>query len=74
MKLSADQIALPGENDPPLLAFLLLERQAAITLLQLVHGDLSKISKAIRGTLLLTRDVRENASSLLKQEVRSVRL
>ena len=69
VKLSSDQIPNPGENDPPLLAFLLLERQVAIKLLQLVHSDLSRISKVIRGTLLLTTDVKDNATALLKHEV-----
>ena len=69
VKLSSDQIPAPGEQDPPLLAFLLLERQMAIKLLQQVHGDLSKISKVIRGTLLLTTDVKQNATALLKHEV-----
>ena len=67
--ISSDQIPGPREQDPPLLAFLLLERSSAISLVQKVHGDLSKISKVIRGTAILTTDVRENAASLLKHEV-----
>ena len=69
VKLPADQIPVPHEKDPPLMAFLLLERHAAVKLVQKVHNDLSKISKVIRGTSLITTDVQENATKLLRQEV-----
>eukprot|EP00116_Pleurobrachia_bachei_P001833 sb/3462095/ len=71
VKMGVEQISAPKENDPPLLTFLLLERKAAIVLLQKVHGDLSKISKVLRGSLLLGSDIRDNATALLRHEVPS---
>ena len=69
VKIVPEQMDQPTEDDPPLLAFLLQERQSAVVLLQRVHGDLSRISKVIRGSVLLTTDVKENAAALLKHEV-----
>jgi len=69
VKLSPDSIPSPSSSDPPLLAFLLLERQTAVKLVQSVHADLSSLSRIIRGTTLLTTQAQRMASSLLLHEL-----
>lgn len=62
----------PGEssNDSPIKSFILLERYNAVKLVKSVHGSLAALSKVIRGTQLLTKDVQNLAAALLTQEVK----
>ena len=53
----------------PITSFVLLERYNAVKLVQSVHGSLASLSKVIRGTQLLTKDVQALSEALLSQEV-----
>lgn len=57
------------ENESPVVAFVQLERYNSVLLVQYIHGSLAALSKAIRGTNVLTNQIRSVAESLLKQEV-----
>lgn len=65
------RIAPPGESSSrsPILAFVLLERYNAIKLIQNVHASLAALSKVIRGSQLLSKEVHELAQALMAQEV-----
>ena len=66
------KVAPPAEksgNESPIMSFILLERYNAIKLVQTVHGSLANLSKVIRGTQLLNKDVQNLAAALLNQEV-----
>ena len=56
-------------NESPIISFILLERYNAIRLVQTVHQSLAALSKVIRGTQLLNKDVQNLAAALLNQEV-----
>ena len=56
-------------NQTPTTSFVLLERYNAIKLLQSVHASLAALSKVIRGTQLLTKEVQALAQALMSQEV-----
>lgn len=65
------KVAPPAEkagNESPIISFILLERYNAIKLVQTVHGSLATLSKVIRGTQLLNKDVQNLAAALLNQE------
>ncbi|XP_074649972.1 cytoplasmic dynein 2 heavy chain 1-like [Tubulanus polymorphus] len=65
------KVAPPTEksgNESPILSFIVLERYNAIKLVQSVHQSLAALSKVIRGTQLLTKDVQNLAAALLSQE------
>ena len=67
------KVAPPTEksaNESPIISFILLERYNAIRLVQTVHQSLAALSKVIRGTQLLNKDVQNLAAALLNQEVR----
>ena len=51
------------------MSFILLERYNAIKLVQNVHAALASLSKVIRGTQLLTKEVMDLAQALMAQEV-----
>ncbi|CAK8696967.1 unnamed protein product [Clavelina lepadiformis] len=55
-------------DDSPILQFVLLERYNAIRLVQKVHQTLSALSKVMRGTQLLTKEVHQLANSILQQQ------
>jgi len=66
------KVSLPSDktgSDPPIKSFILLERYNAIKLVQSVHASLAALSKVIRGTQLLTKEVQDLAAALLNQEV-----
>ena len=66
------KVAPPTEKsgkETPIISFILLERYNAIKLVQMVHGSLATLSKVIRGTQLLNKDVQNLAAALLNQEV-----
>lgn len=66
------KVAPPAEksaNESPIISFILLERYNAIRLVQTVHQSLAALSKVIRGTQLLNKDVQNLAAALLNQEV-----
>ena len=72
VNLIQQKVAPPAEksgNESPIISFILLERYNAIRLVQTVHQSLAALSKVIRGTQLLSKDVQNLASALLKQEV-----
>ena len=52
-----------------MVSFILLERYNAVKLVHTVHGALAALSKVIRGTQLLTKDVMDLAQALMSQEV-----
>jgi dynein heavy chain 2 len=56
-------------NESPITSFILLERYNAIKLVQSVHQSLASLSKVIRGTQLLSKDVQDLAAALLNQSV-----
>lgn len=56
-------------SQSPTTSFILLERYNAIKLLQSVHASLAALSKVIRGTQLLTKDVQDLAQAIMSQEV-----
>ena len=56
-------------NQSPIESFILLEKFNAIKLVQSVHGTLAALSKVIRGTQLLTKEVAALAEALMNQEV-----
>ncbi|XP_052794024.1 cytoplasmic dynein 2 heavy chain 1-like isoform X3 [Mya arenaria] len=55
-------------SESPIMSFIQLERYNAIKLVQTVHQSLASLSKVIRGTQLLNKDVQNLASALLNQE------
>ncbi|KAL3878520.1 hypothetical protein ACJMK2_030860 [Sinanodonta woodiana] len=55
-------------SQSPVLSFIQLERYNAIRLIQSVHLSLAALSKVIRGTQLLTKEVQNLAEALLNQE------
>ena len=57
-----------GKQDPTV-SFIQLERYNAIKLVQSVHAALASLSKVIRGTQLLTKEVMDLAQALMSQEV-----
>lgn len=66
------KVAPPVEksgNESPIVSFIQLERYNAIRLVQIVHQSLASLSKVIRGTQLLNKDVQNLAAALLNQEV-----
>ncbi|KAJ3025524.1 UNVERIFIED_CONTAM: Cytoplasmic dynein 2 heavy chain 1 [Siphonaria sp. JEL0065] len=52
----------------PVLSFLTLELGVGISMMQKIHSDLSLISKTLRGTLLMTNEVLNICTSLMKAE------
>ena len=72
VNLIQQKVAPPAEksgNESPIISFILLERYIAIRLVQTVHQSLAALSKIIRGTQLLSKDVQNLAAALLNQEV-----
>ena len=72
VNLIQQKVAPPAEksgNESPIISFILLERYNAIRLVQTVHQSLAALSKVIRGTQLLSKDVQNLAAALLNQEV-----
>lgn len=59
-------------NESPIVSFIQLERYNAIRLVQTVHQSLASLSKVIRGTQLLNKDVQNLAAALLNQEVKEI--
>ena len=69
VNLIQQKVAPPAEksgNESPIISFILLER---IRLVQTVHQSLAAVSKVIRGTQLLSKDIQNLAAALLNQEV-----
>ncbi len=60
---------LEADGESPVTAFLRLERFNAVELVQFVHQTLAALSRAIRGTAVLSNQTRQLASALLKHEV-----
>ncbi|KAK3100036.1 hypothetical protein FSP39_013759 [Pinctada imbricata] len=61
----------PGDKtgqEPPIISFIKLEQYNAIRLVQSIHQSLAQLSKVIRGTQLLTKEVQNLAAALLNQE------
>ncbi|KAJ3042257.1 Cytoplasmic dynein 2 heavy chain 1 [Rhizophlyctis rosea] len=52
----------------PVTTFLTLELTNALELIRRIHSDLSNVSKVIRGTMLVTNDILDIATSLMKGE------
>ena len=72
VNLKQQKVAPPAEksgNESPIISFILLERYNAISLVQTIHQSLAALSKVIRGTQLLSKDVQNLAAALLNQEV-----
>lgn len=66
------KVAPPVEksgSESPIVSFIQLEKYNAIRLVQTVHQSLASLSKVIRGTQLLNKDVQNLAAALLNQEV-----
>jgi len=57
-------------KESPIVSFIRLERYNAVKLVQSIHHSLAALSKIIRGTQLLTKEVQNLAAALLNQEVR----
>ncbi|KAJ3070332.1 Cytoplasmic dynein 2 heavy chain 1 [Podochytrium sp. JEL0797] len=57
-----------GTNSDPILSFLTLELGVGIAIMQKIHSDLSLMSKTLRGSLLMTNDVLQVCTSLIKTE------
>lgn len=72
--LVQQRVAPPGESSSrsPITAFVLLERYNAIKLILSVHSSLAALSKVIRGSQLLSKEVHELAQALMAQEVRGL--
>ncbi|XP_067663541.1 cytoplasmic dynein 2 heavy chain 1-like isoform X1 [Haliotis asinina] len=65
------KVSAPGERsgkDSPILSFIQLEFYNSVKLVQKVHASLAALSKIIRGTQLLTKEVQNLAAALLNQE------
>ncbi|XP_068211563.1 cytoplasmic dynein 2 heavy chain 1 [Palaemon carinicauda] len=63
------KVAVPtSAGEAPVKAFIQLEYFSVISIVQTIHRSLAQLSKVIRGTLLLSRDVQKLAEQLLKQE------
>jgi hypothetical protein len=58
-----------SSDDNAIMQFLRLEKYNAMKLVQEVHETLSALSKAIRGTALLTTQTAQLAAALLRHEV-----
>ncbi|XP_040068802.1 cytoplasmic dynein 2 heavy chain 1 [Ixodes scapularis] len=70
------QTRLPATSDPPegsrqspIESFLKLEHRSGIRLVQEIHATLASLSKVIRGTALLTAEVKEAATALVNHQV-----
>lgn len=59
-------------QEAPIISFIKLEQYNAIKLVQSIHQSLASLSKIIRGTMLLTKEVQNLAAALLNQEVRTI--
>ncbi|XP_053400577.1 cytoplasmic dynein 2 heavy chain 1-like [Mercenaria mercenaria] len=71
INLIQTKVAPPVEksgSESPIVSFIQLERYNAIKLVQNVHQSLASLSKVIRGTQLLSKDVQDLAAALLNQE------
>ena len=69
------KVSLPSDKSGsqlPTSSFVLLERYNAIKLLQSVHASLAALSKVIRGTQLLTKEVQDLAQALMSLEVSKI--
>lgn len=55
-------------QEAPIISFIKLEQYNAIKLVQSIHQSLASLSKIIRGTMLLTKEVQNLAAALLNQE------
>ncbi|KAI9332693.1 dynein heavy chain and region D6 of dynein motor-domain-containing protein [Obelidium mucronatum] len=55
----------------PVLSFLTLELGVGVSIMQKIHSDLSSMSKTLRGTLLMTNEVLNICTSLMKAETPS---
>lgn len=62
------------EGESPIVAFLRLEVYNGIALVQRVHNQLAALSRAIRGTAVLTAHTKTLAASLLQHQVNTVHL
>ncbi|XP_022324921.2 cytoplasmic dynein 2 heavy chain 1-like isoform X2 [Crassostrea virginica] len=55
-------------QEAPIISFIKLEQYNAVKLVQTIHQSLASLSKIIRGTMLLTKEVQNLAAALLNQE------
>ncbi|XP_022234957.1 cytoplasmic dynein 2 heavy chain 1-like [Limulus polyphemus] len=65
------KVAPPMENagsELPVVTFVRLEHYNGIRLVQSIHASLAALSKVIRGTILLNKETRTLATSLLQHE------
>lgn len=65
------KVVQPNDKKAPLpvSAFIVLERNNSIRLVQYIHAQLASLSKVIRGTQLLTNEVQNLAIALMNSEV-----
>jgi dynein heavy chain 2 len=55
-------------DEDPLTSFFSLESENGLKLIRQIHNDLSVLSKVLRGVTLITNDIFELASNLMKQK------
>lgn len=68
-KLKSVEVRGVNANDPPVVAFLLMDAAEAAQLENLVSISLSNIQKVVNGTGMSTPDIQHEARTLIRQEV-----
>ena len=60
-----------SKKESPVSSFVKLERFNALKLINTIHQSLTALAKVLKGKAMITTDIRQLASALLKREVKN---